>query len=642
MKKLNYLGHIDSLRGIAIIFVFFFHLDVPFFKGGFIGVDLFFVISGFLITRIIVNELENTNKFNFKKFYIRRIKRLIPVLFLTFLIAFIFGFFLFSPSHFMKLVDSILMSSVSLSNIYFYKNISYFEDYSKLVPLLHTWSLSTEEQFYLFYPLFLILVKKFLSKKNLFKAILFLLTLSFLLTFIYRENSLFHFYMLPFRVYEFMIGGLIVFLKVNYNPKKHFSFFLNILAFALLIAFVIFININNYYLSTLNIMPCLAIGYIVFNPSEKLNFIFKNKALIYIGKISYSLYLIHWIVIAFFRYIINSLEFAFHQKIIIIIVSVFVSIIIYEYFENPIRKMNKKHNKKLFLAIVIALIVIISLKIHINNNEGWLFRLTSEKKEIIKEISYNKAFIFNNWGGESFKKIKTDKNSNPKMIWIGDSFAMHYFYGLDSIYSKKNNVEIKLVDGLSSLKLPEIYERKYKEKSIASYQKSLETVVKHPNAVVVLSQFWKSQIKESSYLDEEKGNFEPIPEGIEGHKVILNKILKLHEIIGLNRKLIIVGQSPTNMNPVKNTENQLRPKYFDFKPKTKIENYNTAFNNFLKNGIINRKNIYFFNPSDVFCIDKNCDWSIEKAYFVDNGHLSKKGSLEVIKVFEKKFDSVLN
>lgn len=140
--------------------VLLFHLDISLFKGGFIGVDVFFVISGFLITRNITHEYKTTQGFNISRFYYRRVKRLMPSYFLTSIFVFILGFLLLSPSDFIGLTDSIFSGSIALSNFYFLGESGYFDTTAKLKPMLHTWSLSVEEQYYFIWPLTLFLFLK--------------------------------------------------------------------------------------------------------------------------------------------------------------------------------------------------------------------------------------------------------------------------------------------------------------------------------------------------------------------------------------------------------------------------------------------------------------------------------------------------
>ena len=166
-KPLSYRPEIDVLRAWAVIIVVLYHLDIPSFSGGFVGVDVFFVISGYLITRNIRVPLEK-DTFSLSRFYAQRARRLMPSLLVTLIITLILGFYLMASSHFLALVKNAFGAVLSLSNIFFWKQTNYFDDALKLNPMMHTWSLSLEEQFYLLYPLLLIwLTKKSKNRKSL-------------------------------------------------------------------------------------------------------------------------------------------------------------------------------------------------------------------------------------------------------------------------------------------------------------------------------------------------------------------------------------------------------------------------------------------------------------------------------------------
>ena len=185
--KIKYRPEIDGLRAIAVGLVILYHSELniygnTFFKGGFIGVDIFFVISGYLITSIILNELVTTNSFSFKYFYERRIRRIIPVLFIVILFCIPFAYFYFLPSSLIDFLKSALSSLAFSSNYYFHHTgLIYGGPDSSLKPLLHTWSLSVEEQFYIFFPIFLIFVNKFLHS-NMLKIFILFFLISFIST----------------------------------------------------------------------------------------------------------------------------------------------------------------------------------------------------------------------------------------------------------------------------------------------------------------------------------------------------------------------------------------------------------------------------------------------------------------------------
>ena len=213
MSKLlikNYKPHIDGLRAISVIAVIFFHLDPEFISGGFIGVDVFFVISGYLISKIIIIKIDN-NDFKISKFFIARARRILPMLFFILLIFFPLSFFLL-PYKLINISESVLSSLFFLSNLLFYWESGYFGEAIDLKPFIHVWSLSVEEQFYLIFPIFCIF---FYNKKNLF---IFILTITFFTSLIISStlgntypNA--NFFLAPSRVWEISAGILFMFFE---------------------------------------------------------------------------------------------------------------------------------------------------------------------------------------------------------------------------------------------------------------------------------------------------------------------------------------------------------------------------------------------------------------------------------------------
>ena len=183
--NLKYRPEIDGLRAISVIAVLIYHSDLTifgkyFFNGGFIGVDIFFLISGYLIGSIIINELDSSGKFSYSKFLLRRIRRILPALFFIILVSLTFAYLYILPNNFIDLSKSILSSVLFSSNYYFsYTGEVYDAVDSKYLPFLHTWSLSVEEQFYIIFPILFVLIFKF-QKENFSKILFFILLLSFL------------------------------------------------------------------------------------------------------------------------------------------------------------------------------------------------------------------------------------------------------------------------------------------------------------------------------------------------------------------------------------------------------------------------------------------------------------------------------
>ena len=211
--KLKYRPEIDGLRAIAVLPVIFYHAGFEVFKGGYVGVDVFFVISGFLITTIIIQDLEN-NQFKFIKFYERRARRILPALIFMTLVSLIIGYFVLTPYYYKDLFQTALSSSIFLSNFLLYLKSGYFSAISELKPLLHTWSLSVEEQFYILFPLLLF----FSKKKLLYLILLFILSVVFAEIILNYDKDA-NFYLLPSRAFELLAGSIASFFVYNKKFK---------------------------------------------------------------------------------------------------------------------------------------------------------------------------------------------------------------------------------------------------------------------------------------------------------------------------------------------------------------------------------------------------------------------------------------
>ena len=230
-NKITYRPEIDGLRAIAVLCVIIYHTDLNFFNfqilsGGFLGVDIFFVISGYLITSILLKEFNKTGKISLNYFYERRIRRILPAFLMVILISFFAAWFILMPLNFINFSNSAIASIIFLSNLFFWRTGQEYDAEDSLnIPLLHTWSLSVEEQFYIIFPLFLIFFLKF-KKQILEKIILFLIFFSFFLAvYISNYNPSLSFYFIFTRLWELLLGSYLATTK----KKKNFSVNLKVL-----------------------------------------------------------------------------------------------------------------------------------------------------------------------------------------------------------------------------------------------------------------------------------------------------------------------------------------------------------------------------------------------------------------------------
>ena len=328
MIKKNYEPAIDGLRSIAILGVIIYHAQInigssQLLKGGFLGVDIFFVISGYLISSIIFNEYNTTKKFSFLNFYEKRARRLFPALFLMVITCIFCGWYYLLPSSFVNLAKSALYSLGFASNYFFYKNdLEYNSDESLYEPFLHTWSLGIEEQFYILFPFLLVIFLSLFKKKILFSIMFFLLLSIFIAQWGSKNYPEASFYFIHTRAWELLTGTFIAYYGIKNNKKFINKISINIMPklgiFLILISFI-FYNNKLPHPSILTLLPVIGVSSIIWfsRKNELITKLLSFKPIVYIGLISYSLYLWHYPIFAYSR-IINFTDGDIYKKIIIV------------------------------------------------------------------------------------------------------------------------------------------------------------------------------------------------------------------------------------------------------------------------------------------------------------------------------------
>jgi peptidoglycan/LPS O-acetylase OafA/YrhL len=351
----DYRKDIDGLRAISVLMVVFYHLDSTIFRSGYVGVDIFFVISGFLITSHILNET-NKQQFSFNTFYLKRIRRILPAFITVLLATSIVAYFIFLPGDLRNYAHQALSSAIFVSNIDFWKNLTagYFHTDSNNIPLLHTWSLGVEEQYYLIWPILIWLIYKISNKRSFYfklsiaASIIFIISfatclLSPLLAGLVPEHP--HFitkglYFSPIsRAFEPMLGSLLAIThqKIELPKNRKFLHGLSLLALITIAYSGVFLSSNHYPgLSTL--LPCISAVLLILTGKEGYPFgnkLLSNQAFTFIGLISFSLYLWHWPIISFLHYLHEPLTFKI--QVAILLSSIILAYLTWRWVEIPFR-----------------------------------------------------------------------------------------------------------------------------------------------------------------------------------------------------------------------------------------------------------------------------------------------------------------
>ena len=431
MKNSSYSPEIDGIRAIAVMSVVFVHVEFSFFPGGFTGVDVFFVISGYLITKLIMREVDN-GVFSLKSFYFRRAKRLLPALIFVLAVTFIVAFYFLTPTHFQRYSAALFSSLFSFSNFYFWSEAGYFDASADLKPLLHTWSLSVEEQFYFFWPAMILLLSK-LKKRKIIIVISFLGILSIIASKYFSNNEpSAAFFLMPFRIYEFMIGALIVFF-----PKKFFTHNRNnevaiVVGSLLVLISILFINKATPFPDIYALIPCIGAALLILGRDAHYSgWILRNKLSVFLGQISYSLYLVHWPIIVFYKHIRFRHDISERVAIGLIVISICIATLLNIFVENKFRYDQKKEKKKIkvsFIFYVILSVCMILGATHSYLNNGWSWRFNEKVVTAIGDLNQKQddrsIFVkgINPIGSQPFPA-----NGTKNILILGDSHSVDLF-----------------------------------------------------------------------------------------------------------------------------------------------------------------------------------------------------------------------
>ena len=362
---IKYRDDIDGIRALAVLIVIFFHADIPFFSGGYVGVDIFFVISGYLITSIIYSEIRQ-GQFSFKVFWLRRARRILPASLLVMSIT-LFVFSLIYPvAYFQELGASAAAQSLFISNIFFWKQSGYFGSGVELKPLLHMWSLAVEEQFYLFFPVLIwVLHRFFKSWLATFITLLILISLS-LSIWAVSDYSVASFFLLPTRAWELGIGALLGIFSVRKTgicKNIIVGNIVSLLSLIIIFCVVYFFDNKTPFPSYTALAPVMATAALIWaNASGKTlaNHTLSFKPIVWIGLISYSLYLWHWPINVLGSWIFYGEE-SIAYYIFILIAPFFLAYLSYRFIETPIRRNRELFsNRRIILLSLLGSIFILA------------------------------------------------------------------------------------------------------------------------------------------------------------------------------------------------------------------------------------------------------------------------------------------
>lgn len=450
---MQYRKEIDGLRAVSVLSVIFFHAGFTVFSGGFIGVDIFFVISGYLITRILLTE-KKSGTFTLINFYERRARRILPALFFVLLVCLPFAWQWLVPTDMKSFSQSLIAVAGFVSNILFYSNTGYFDTAADWKPLLHTWSLAVEEQYYLFFPLLLMFMWK-LGQRWL----ILLLTVIAIASLLHAQwsssnNPAAGFYLLPARGWELLIGAFVA-LYLNHNNDRQFSAPANQLgssAGLLLISYAIFaFDKHTPFPSFYTLIPTLGAALIILFAREET---LTGKLLGYplfvgIGLISYSAYLWHWPLFVFARH--QSIPEVPSQLLLgsLAIGALLLGFISWKYIETPFRNQQKLNRQNIFAASALCMMFCIAFGVTGHYTKGFSNRIANSSNSpaidfptmCFYQPDLSETLVA---GAQGLQCWLGNNSAMKKAILIGDSLAGNYEPFWD-VVGKKTDIHINAV-----------------------------------------------------------------------------------------------------------------------------------------------------------------------------------------------------
>jgi peptidoglycan/LPS O-acetylase OafA/YrhL len=384
---LKYRAEIDGLRALAVLPVILFHAGFELFSGGFVGVDVFFVISGYLITTILIEDIEN-KRFSIINFYERRARRILPALFFVMLVCIPFAWMWMLPSQMKDFSQSLFAVSLFASNILFWRESGYFAPAAEEMPLLHTWSLAVEEQYYVLFPIFLILAWRF-GKSRVFWMIVVMAAFSLLLSeWGWRNKPTANFYLAPTRAWELFAGSIAAFIVQKQGVQK--NNFLSLIGLAAIIFSIFVFDEATPFPSLYALVPVLGVVLLVLYADKK-TFAAKllgTKGFVGVGLISYSAYLWHQPLFAFAQ-VKSIIKPSYYQMAFLALLSLSLAYLSWRFIETPFRSKKKMSRSKIFAFSLSGLVMFSMLGLYGHIKNGLYERFPDHIAQILS-VDMNK------------------------------------------------------------------------------------------------------------------------------------------------------------------------------------------------------------------------------------------------------------
>jgi peptidoglycan/LPS O-acetylase OafA/YrhL len=643
-RSLSYRSDIDGLRAFAVLAVVLYHAGFEFFSGGFVGVDVFFVISGYLITSIILYEV-TLGEFRVRTFYARRARRLFPALFAVVSCTSIAALFLLMPEELEDYGESAAFTALFSSNFLFSSEAGYFAGPAELKPLLHTWSLAIEEQYYLLFPGFLLLVHRYLNSRFL-PCITALFALSFVVSIWSVGNAPdAGFYLLPSRTWELMLGSLLAATPLTLNARVAAP--AGWLGFAFILIAVFTFDASTPFPGFSALLPCWGTATVFFaahgNDSSFLSRMLGLKVIVFFGLISYSLYLWHWPVLVFAKhYLLRDLDRI--EAVSLVGLSVLLAIGSWRFIERPFRGPNGiLTTTNLFRFSAIGIVATLISGLIFDGSKGLPTRLPDDVRRIAQIANdrpsarrHCEGIQANDYSMARMCRVN-DLPVAPSFVLWGDSHAMALMESIGRV-AKSQGVNGIVIATNGCAPLLDVARRDLGDECLQRNSAAIDLIAAHPELrSVILHSRWARHAQGTRFGQDGEQSSYLVANERTAHTLEDNQDLYRHGITQtfthlteLGRKIVVIGSVPEVGYEVPATLAKAKWHGKDWDPNLdkKIFLRRQSFVAEVFEDAAQTFNLHIVEPAKYLCEHDHCsisDPTGQPLYFDDN-HLSSLGA----------------
>jgi peptidoglycan/LPS O-acetylase OafA/YrhL len=509
---MRYRADIDGMRALAVVPVVLFHARVPHFGGGFVGVDIFFVISGYLITSLITSELTQ-GKFSILAFYQRRCRRILPALYAVMIFCAAVGYLIYAPDDLRRLAQAIVATALFFSNVLFWWQSGYFGAEIDQLPLLHTWSLSIEEQFYATFPIYVLFLNRY-SPSRQFHTTLALAASSFILSALLVHLFPVATFFLPFtRAWELLIGALLALAPIPKLEEATYRPVFTLAGVAIIGTAVFFYSDRTTFPGVAALLPVLGTALLIWagrDTRDPVTRLLSHRWMVFVGKRSYSLYLWHFPLLAFSSYLsVNELSWS--RITLILALSSAISLVSWQFIEQPFRSSRSWPiaYRPFFASVVVTICIFCGVGLYIVNSGGLTNRMTYESMQILTEANdFDEDRLYCALKGPPVPqgascRLGRHSTEPPQFVLWGDSHAEAWRPAFDDIAARydKSGVFVGRVACAPVIDIERIDE----PDCIRQNAKIMDYIVSSPSIrTVILSARWALWAEGSRYKRESR------------------------------------------------------------------------------------------------------------------------------------------